>query len=322
MLPVALGLVLAAGAAGAGVPEDALAFSPAPLRDTVEQALPPPPTVVVRKTRYYGTVTIDHRAHLARRAACRSCHGPGVVTKLELPPKVAHDRCIGCHQEEKRGPVDCKGCHVKDAAPATSPAPSDAPTVARRSIVHVAGEAHAAAAPIAGAAVGAIRAGSPPPAPGGEAAPAVPRTIDVRRASGVERAFSVGAAVGRGLGPSLRFTARHGSLAIAHSVENLSGGGESRTFGLIGAGVSRPLSRSFSGEALALGGFDAVRRPQPSFLPALGARVAIGWHPRRWSIAAVQLAVAGVADLHAPRGEVAPVTVFTSLATEFSFPGR
>ena len=76
-------------------------------------ALPPPPSTVVRDTRYYGTVTIDHRAHLARRASCRSCHGTGVVSKLVFTPKVAHERCIGCHEEKSAGPTQCQGCHVQ-----------------------------------------------------------------------------------------------------------------------------------------------------------------------------------------------------------------
>jgi hypothetical protein len=75
-------------------------------------ALPPPPQKVVRVTRCFGEVVLDHHAHLARRTACRSCHGNGVVGKLALPPRLAHDRCRGCHIVEHRGPVDCRGCHA------------------------------------------------------------------------------------------------------------------------------------------------------------------------------------------------------------------
>src|SRR5690242_20384849 len=72
------------------MPRD-LALGSAPseqLSDATLNALPPPPEVVVRQTRYYGTVTIDHRAHLARRSPCVGCHGPGPVTKLEFTPKI------------------------------------------------------------------------------------------------------------------------------------------------------------------------------------------------------------------------------------------
>lgn len=90
----------------------------APLRRATEPfaalargGLPPPPQKAVLKTRYFGTVTVDHAAHLARGISCVRCHGPGPVSKLSLPPKVAHERCKGCHDDLQRGPVLCKGCH-------------------------------------------------------------------------------------------------------------------------------------------------------------------------------------------------------------------
>lgn len=75
-------------------------------------SLPPPPDQIVRVTHYFGTVTVDHRAHLRRRSACKSCHGPGLVGKLALSPRMAHDRCRGCHVARGRGPADCRGCHT------------------------------------------------------------------------------------------------------------------------------------------------------------------------------------------------------------------
>lgn len=72
------------------------------------------PDRVLRQTRYYGTVTVDHRAHVARRAPCRTCHGDGPVAKVTFPsPRVAHERCVSCHREVRAGPVACRECHVK-----------------------------------------------------------------------------------------------------------------------------------------------------------------------------------------------------------------
>jgi hypothetical protein len=88
------------------------------LSGLVEQALPPPPTTVVLKTNYYGTVTLDHAAHLARKIHCKDCHGPGKVSQIEFTPRLAHDRCRSCHVERKQGPTDCRGCHELPATQA------------------------------------------------------------------------------------------------------------------------------------------------------------------------------------------------------------
>src|SRR5512134_861710 len=117
-------------------------------------ALPPPPETVVFETKMYGTVTLDHRAHLARRVACRSCHGEGPVRKLagSFGPKVAHDRCRGCHLEISRGPTDCRGCHVKPPPP---PVEVAAAPLEEKAVVTVASHQAGAAAvqPIPGPAV-------------------------------------------------------------------------------------------------------------------------------------------------------------------------
>jgi hypothetical protein len=88
-------------------------------------ALPRPPDKVVRTTRYFGVVVVDHRAHLARRSPCRSCHGEGAVGKLVLPPRIAHERCLGCHWEKARGPTHCHECHLDPASLQPPPAPED-----------------------------------------------------------------------------------------------------------------------------------------------------------------------------------------------------
>ncbi len=75
--------------------------------------LPPPPGRAVFRTRSFGDVTLDHAAHLARRAPCRSCHGDGPIKKVEqLGKERGHEVCRGCHVELDRGPIKCLGCHV------------------------------------------------------------------------------------------------------------------------------------------------------------------------------------------------------------------
>ena len=40
------------------------------------------------------------------------------MAKIEFTPRIAHDRCLGCHREEKRGPMKCRECHaVPEPAP-------------------------------------------------------------------------------------------------------------------------------------------------------------------------------------------------------------
>src|SRR5690242_1754647 len=68
-----------------------------PMTDIVFGALSPAPDRVYLETRSFGTVMVDHRAHLARRVACKACHGPGPVSQIEFTPKSAHDSCRACH---------------------------------------------------------------------------------------------------------------------------------------------------------------------------------------------------------------------------------
>ena len=78
--------------------------------------LPPPPHKVVLKNAK-GDVTLDHLAHNARRTPCASCHGPGVVGKIEgFDKQRAHTICFGCHREQARGPRVCSGCHGEPAS--------------------------------------------------------------------------------------------------------------------------------------------------------------------------------------------------------------
>jgi hypothetical protein len=75
--------------------------------------LPKPPERVVLQTKKYGTVPLDHRAHLARRAPCVTCHGTGPITKIgNFGMAAGHRICRGCHKEARSGPLGCTECHV------------------------------------------------------------------------------------------------------------------------------------------------------------------------------------------------------------------
>ena len=50
----------------------------------------------------------------ARPVACQQCHVTPLGADNALRPGLKgafHERCIACHTEQKRGPVDCSGCH-------------------------------------------------------------------------------------------------------------------------------------------------------------------------------------------------------------------
>lgn len=290
------GTLVAAGP-GAGVDLYASVGPPhAVSPGVITQALPPAPGLVVRQTSYYGTVTIDHRAHLARRISCKACHGPGPVTKIEFTPRVAHERCVGCHRVEARGPRDCKGCHVKPAEPP--------PTVTAKAEEKPAAE-KAFAPPVPSGPVAALVASSPPP----------------EQPRGFRRTVEVGYAAGTVLGPALRLSGRQGRVALEHSIERLTASGDTRTIALVGGGYVHPLRRGVELVAVALGGVDAVERPETGVMPALGARVGLSWfHRRLWLAESVNLSVTGVVDVanrRALRQEIGGTTVYASLGLGF-----
>src|SRR5512140_2855199 len=120
MAPLHLGALIALAVAGAGGEPERLATSylpPALVSEALDQALPPPPDRVYLETRTYGTVMVDHKAHLARRVGCRTCHGSGTVGSIAFTPRSAHDSCRACHVDLKRGPTSCRDCHVQSAEP-------------------------------------------------------------------------------------------------------------------------------------------------------------------------------------------------------------
>ncbi len=261
------------------------------LREAALGALAPAPDKVIRVTRSFGTVHIDHKAHLARKAHCKDCHGTGPVTKIEFTPRIAHDRCIGCHREEKRGPMKCRECHAvpdpaappvqqlalgTDASLTATPSPRPSPSTGER------GEGILASAPNSSATLsGANRFPSfDAPAPSGR---------------GFTRVLSIGcsalsgAGQGTAAGPAVYFSARDDDMLVSLSIEN-----PGRTLGMLGAGMVQHLKQRWNAVYTVLGGFDASEKPSLAVMPALGARAGIEWLGERTTFG---LSVTGVSDL-------------------------
>ncbi len=276
------------------------------LEELLLGVLPPPPTVVVRQTRYYGTVTVDHRAHLARRISCKLCHGPKPVTKIAFTPRVAHERCVGCHQTVAKGPTKCQGCHVKSAAP---------PPI----LVAAAAPGAAAAAPPR----------PPEPNPGNVAAALAAFDNPPAGAGGgflakeeFHRWLETGFAAGRGPGASVRLVFQQDRILLSHALERLSSGHDARTFGLFGAGLSRPVRSRISLHAVGLVGFDVVDRPVVALFPSIGARAGVELRTRSRFLQQVTASLTGVVDLsrRAFDRDVGGITLYGTLSTGFGLP--
>ncbi|AJE04402.1 cytochrome c3 family protein [Geobacter pickeringii] len=59
-----------------------------------------------------GTVVFPHKKHQEALGQCRGCHekGPGKIDGFNKV--LAHGKgCKGCHEELKKGPTRCNGCH-------------------------------------------------------------------------------------------------------------------------------------------------------------------------------------------------------------------
>lgn len=319
---VAIGLLAAGIASTAAAGEDGakaplvVAFGPAPLlRGLLEQALPPAPRTIALQTGYYGTVTLDHRAHLSRKISCRSCHGAGPVHQIEFTPRVAHDRCVGCHRREERGPTDCKGCHTlpvaetrvelaaKPTESAESPAGPDA--VAAPPVVAAASVATTAAPQLD------VATSWTP----GEALGARPG-----------RSVGIGVAAGPGYGPALQLTSRYDGLALEYSLERLGGGAEQRTLVLVGGGIVRPLRRDVQFFAFGLGGADLVHDPASGIMPCIGGRVGLERAlPAAWRIQSVRLALTAqidVANRESLGRDIGGAHVYATFATSFRLGDR
>jgi hypothetical protein len=85
---------------------------------TLAFAATPPERVTFENS--YGTVTLDHPAHLERHISCKECHGPGIARSFKFESVgQAHTTCRGCHEQAKRGPTACNECHVMPGAAGT-----------------------------------------------------------------------------------------------------------------------------------------------------------------------------------------------------------
>jgi hypothetical protein len=232
--------------------------------DLFVAALAPPPKVVVLDTKYYGTVTIDHAAHLARRSPCASCHGPGPVHKIErFEPRVAHTRCIGCHSEQQHGPTGCRECH---AIPEKQEVVAKTPGAAEG--------AQKTAAP----ATAAASAGQAEPA-AVAAAPVEEISLPTRFLNVVSAGLTVLGGTDRHAASGLSFqaTMREHRLLLLYSLERGMSSDHTRTLGLVGAGLLRPLPRTgLNGFATAVAGFNAYEAPL-SVVPTAGVRVGVDW---------------------------------------------
>lgn len=262
------------------------------LRDAALGALAPAPDTVVRTTRSFGVVTIDHRAHLARKAHCNACHDPGPVTKIVYTPRIAHERCIGCHRDQQAGPTRCRECHElkPPPKPETLQAAAGAlsATAGASSTVLVTANAAGARAGIAASPLAATTT------PAVETfTPAYDVPIDpARRFTRVLSAGitgSSGAGQGSSQGPAIYMSARQDGYVLSLSFE-----APGRTFGLMGAGAVFRILPRFNALALGVGGFDVATKPSLTMMPALGGRVGVEWLGDR---ATVGLSMTGVSDL-------------------------
>ena len=69
--------------------------------------------VVIMKAKN-GDVSFDHKKHKGVKGDCKACHETEAGGKIAGRSKDwAHKTCKGCHEEMKKGPTTCGGCHKK-----------------------------------------------------------------------------------------------------------------------------------------------------------------------------------------------------------------
>jgi len=92
--------------------------------------------IIKKREDHYGPVRFAHKRHAALVNDCSKCHhlrpekADAKETtrcsachqesfKQDFPERMGlkaayHQQCIGCHQEETKGPVSCTGCHLNN----------------------------------------------------------------------------------------------------------------------------------------------------------------------------------------------------------------
>ena len=323
-------------------PEDAAGAIPVRPED-LAGALPPPPTKVTLENSF-GTVTVDHAAHLARRTPCKACHGAGPVHKIgRFQPKEAHDACRKCHVELARGPTDCKGCHVKKVEPVKALAVAEPPLDPRAQKAMAVASASTLAAtalpgggaafdPAAAALAFEEAAAWPGPRLGSPGiTEASTRQLETayyspRRAvfAGISMLAATGSPTGAAI--ALKVSFRQDGWEFAESLEWSGNSGARRAIGLLGGGIVRPVYRRWTAHVLGVGGFDASDVTWTTFLPAIGARAGLEWTGPQFVIHTFDVSVTALADLmrgHDPSG--APIgggVVSLTVSAGLDLPGR
>ncbi|MFY3745340.1 cytochrome c3 family protein [Anaeromyxobacter sp. Red801] len=300
--PLAAFLALALAATPQPPPESArVASVPEAAGGVVITALPPPPSTVVRTTKTYGTVTLDHAAHLARKISCKSCHGNGAVTKIEFTPRLAHDTCRSCHVQLAKGPTDCRGCHVV-APPKEAPVVAEAAPKPPAGAVIRAGEARPlmSAAPSAGGVTGGVARGAAavPSLPHGAAGEVEPGPALAPFVRTLEAGLSVLGGSGQDLvaGPSVRLTSHYDRALLTHSLDWVGGRDQGRVLFMVGGGAELPVHERVALQLVGIGGVDAAGSTVV-LMPALGARVGLAWRRAVPWLDTLTFSFAGVSDL-------------------------
>jgi len=58
-----------------------------------------------------GNVVFPHKQHQEFIKNCKVCHKTEPGTIKESGQYRPHKLCIGCHEKEKSGPINCVDCH-------------------------------------------------------------------------------------------------------------------------------------------------------------------------------------------------------------------
>jgi hypothetical protein len=270
----------------AAAPSHQVALSfPLPQPWLVAGALPPPPKIVVRTTRMYGTVTIDHAAHLKRRTRCASCHGQGPVSKIMFTPQTAHDRCRGCHVELARGPTECRSCHVVPPPPV--PATLAAATPAEKP----------AGGPASPGAPGAPGAAAPAAAASATPAGAIDVGVDVfSKSANLGLSTMLGDGGSAKIGPSIELVGGTGRNLVAYTIASAGGPSRGRTQLLVSGGRWTNLEPNLRGTLMLVGGVDGTYW-NSSIYPVVGVRTGLEYRTRTPVVRRLVFSMAVLRDL-------------------------